>query len=115
MTNHNLRAASAGALLAQQLRLCVAAAARQRPYPPVEELDFKSPDEVGRAYEAAALILGVPYQTAQDKARLVLLFQALANIIAVQGSDLEASFYNLIHQAEHKTVWRQSVGKEGTA
>lgn len=111
----NLRTASAGALLAQQLRLCIAADARHQPYPPVEDLNFESTEEVARAYEAAALIIGVQHQTALDKTRLVLLFQALAKIIAVQGSDLEASFYNLINQEGGKYVVRQYVAKEGTA
>lgn len=114
-TSHTLRAATAGAMLAQQLHLCIAAEASSQPYPPVEAIDFDTPEDVARAFELTASILGIQSPDDEERARLVLLFQALAEIIAVQGADLEANFYNLIHQRGHKTAWRQYVGREGTA
>jgi len=104
--SRQLRAAVAGAMLAEQLRLCIAAEACERPYPPVEAIDFDSPEAVGRAFELVATVLGFPALDEECKARLVMLFQALAEIIALQGSEMEASFFNLISEEETKCVVR---------
>lgn len=115
MDNRDLRAASAGAMLAQHLRLCLRANAQGKPPPAVEDIDFKTPAEVGRAFEMVAAFLGNRTPDEQAIARLLMLFQALAEVIAHQGCDLEASFHNLINPGETKTVWRTYVSQQGAA
>jgi hypothetical protein len=115
MDSRDLRAASAGALLAQQLRLCMRAEAQAKPYPPVENVGFDSPHEVADTFGVIAAVLGNQTPDEQAHARLVMLFQALAEVISEQGCDLEAKFYNLIHPGETKSVWRTYVSQEGVA
>jgi hypothetical protein len=109
--NHQLRAASAGAMLAQQLRLCIQAEAKGRPYPPIEDVDFDSPDDVGRAFDTVLAIIGIHPASEEDRARAVVLFQALAEMIAQQGSDLEVNFFNLISEDQSKMVVRNDRGE----
>jgi hypothetical protein len=115
MNNHTLRTASAGALLAQHLRLCWLSEGQGKPYPAVTQTGFETPCEVARALEVVAAVLGNRHPDEQDLARLVTLFQMLAEVISEQGCDLEANFYNLIHPGETKSVWRTYLSQEGAA
>lgn len=111
----DLRAASAGALLARQLQLCITAEANSRPYPSADKVRFTDPGQVAEAYELAGLILGLEDCDPEQKVRLVTLFQALAEIIAQQGSDLEARFFNMIFEGESKCIVRSYGRRGGTA
>jgi 5,10-methenyltetrahydromethanopterin hydrogenase len=111
--NQHLRAASAGAMLAQQLRNCIQAKANDQPYPPVDAVDFEGPDDVGNAFGMIAAICGIYPADEDDKARACILMTALAEMIAEQGGDLEASFFNLISEDHSKMVVRND--KEETA
>jgi|SRR3954463_5207661 hypothetical protein len=112
-SNRQLRAASAGAMLAKQLRLCIQAKANDHPYPPVDAIDFDGPDDVGNAFGMVAAICGIYPADEDDKARACILMTALAEMIAEQGSDLEVSFFNLISENGCKEVIRN--GKETAA
>jgi hypothetical protein len=110
-SNHQLRAASAGAMLAQHLRNCIKAKASDRPYPPVDDIDFDGPDDVGNAFAMVAAICGIYPADEDDKARACILMTALAEMIAEQGSDLEVSFFNLISEDQSKMVERHDRGE----
>jgi hypothetical protein len=112
-SNRQLRAASAGAMLAQQLRNCIQAKATDQPYPPVDAIDFDGPEAVGNAFGMVAAICGIYPANEDDKARACILMTALAEMIAEQGSDLEVSFFNLISEDQSKMVVRND--KEETA
>lgn len=109
--NRQLRAASAGAMLAQHLRNCIQAKATDRPYPSVDAIDFDSPADVGTAFGMIAAICGIYPANEDDKARACILMTALAEMIAEQGSDLEVSFFNLISEDQSKMVERRDRGE----
>jgi hypothetical protein len=97
--DYEIRAAAAGVLLAQHLRLCIQAHADDEPYPSpddIDAIDFSSPESVEYALNVVAAMAGIQPVTHRDRLRILRLFQALAELIAVQGSELEVSLWGLI-------------------
>jgi hypothetical protein len=109
---YEVRAAAAGCALAKQLQACVYAESRGEAHPPIDQIDDTPVEEIERGYEFAAIILGMKDPDERQRIFLVRFFQALAELVAEQGAELEVYLYNMISDDGYKVVQRVNQGEE---
>jgi hypothetical protein len=101
---YELRAATAGAILAQHLRFCIYAEAKGIAYPDPDDIGFDSPDDVEAGIRLMCALAGIADPTPDALAKMLRLFTALAEVIGDQGAELEAAMFNLISPDGFKTA-----------
>jgi len=104
--SYSLRAASASAILAEQIRRCILAHLDGKPFPDPEDITFDDPEQIDHAFRTVAALSGLDPDDEHNVVRMLRLFQALAEMISEQGSDLEITLHNVISLTFEKELVR---------
>lgn len=107
--DYDLRAASASAILAEQLRRCILAHLHGKPFPGPEAVNFDDPEQIDHAFRTVAALSGLDPDDEHNIVRMLRLFQALAEMLAEQGADLEITLHNIISVTLHKELVKMPV------
>jgi hypothetical protein len=103
---YEVRAAAAGCALAKQFQACVYAESRGEAHPYIDQIDDTPVEEIEQGYEFCSIVLGIRDPDERQRVHIVRFFQALAELVAEQGSELEAYLYNMISDEGYKVVQR---------
>jgi hypothetical protein len=98
MPSDTLRRETAGALLVTHLAACARAVADGDDELPELDLDpWQGPDDVALAVATVTALLGHRPDDKRKQGRVLRMFQALAELIADQGAQLECDMTLVIH------------------
>lgn len=106
---YEMRAAMAAAILAEQFRRCILAHTDGKPMPDPEAVTFTDPDQVEIAFRTSAAFCGLDPDEERNVSRVMRLFQALAEMLAEQGADLEITLHNIISVTLEKELVKMPV------
>jgi len=101
---YEVRAAAAGALLARHLYRCVRCDAAGEPMPELDLDAFGSPDAIDYHFAVVAALLGIDPSDDRKRHRVMIVMQALAEMIVEQGAQLECEFAGIIHDEERHII-----------
>lgn len=105
---YEIRAMTAGVFLARHLLRCIDAHGNGDD-PPEPEMDVLGDDQgIQRILDFSAAILGISDQEDYEQ-RLLRFFQALAEMIALQGAELECMMHSTLHDDDERQAFVMRV------